>query len=445
MNRKLWFDLAEELGFEGFEITETLASSREMSWFDSKMDAFTTSRMLGVSLRALIDGKIVAISLEKADDEMAKEVLESLKIQASLVSDSEKDILIPVIETSEATAARKWVKPSMAQVRELLASLEEKFRNADPRVSMVNSVEWSDSESRKNLRNTLGVNVSDHSKAQLVFAQITMEQDGELRDGYKGEVVENIADFDQDAFVKSLVDEVAGTLNARSIESRTCPVIFEKDAMTTLFGCFAPAFYGSQIARGISPLTGKLGEKIFSDRITVIDDPRNPDALFLANYDDEGHPTFTKVVVDHGVFETILHNSKSALKMNASSTGNGFKSGGGATDVSSMNLYVVPGKDSLKELEEIMGNGIVITELAGMHAGVEFVSGNFSLQARGYLVENGKKVRPLTLITVAGNFFELMKNVEAVGNDLDWSYKSLVCPSILFKSAAVAGSEETDA
>ncbi len=442
MNRKVWFDRAKELGFEGFEITETAKDSREMSWFDSKMDTFTTSRMLGVSLRGLIDGKIVSVSLEKADDEMADEILSSLRMQADLVSDTEKDALIPVIDTDEQTAAREWVKPSMSQVRELLASLEQKFKDADPRVSMVNAVEWSDSDSRKNLRNTLGVNVSDQSKVQLVFAQITMTENGELRDGYKGVVVENIADFDQDAFVKSLVDEVAGTLNARSIESRTCPVIFEKDAMTTLFSCFEAAFYGSTIAKGTSPLTGKLGEKIFSDKITVIDDPRNQNALFLANYDDEGHPTFTKVVVDHGVFSTILHNSRSAIKMNAESTGNGFKSGGGSTDVSSMNLYIVPGKDSLEQLEEKMGNGVVITELAGMHAGVEFVSGNFSLQARGYLVENGHKVRPLTLITVAGNFFELMKNVEAVGNDLDWSYKTLVCPSILFRSAAISGSAE---
>ncbi len=442
MNRKLWFDQAKELGFEGFEITESVRSSREMAWFESKMDAFTTSRMLGVSMRGLVNGKIVSISLEKADDEKAEEVLSSMKMQADLVSDSEKDELIPVIETSEEASGRQWVKPNMTQVRDLLSSLEKKLANADPRVIQVNAVEWSDTESESSLRNTLGVNVGDRSKSQLVFAQVTMKEGDDLRDGYKGAIVENIETFDQDAYVKDLIEQVAGTLNARSMKSKTCPVIFEKDAMTTLFSCFQGAFYGSSIAKGISPLTGKLGEKIFSDQITVIDDPRNQDALYLSNYDDEGHPTFTKVVVDHGVFEMILHNSRSALKMNSTSTGNGFKSAGGSTDVSAMNLYIVPGEKSLKKLEEEMQDGVVITELAGMHAGVEFVSGNFSLQARGYLVVNGKKVRPLTLITVAGNFFELMNDVVAVGNDLDWSYKMVVCPSILFGSAAIAGSEE---
>lgn len=442
MNKELWFEKAREAGIDGLEITQSINQSRNMEWFDEKQDSFVTSRMVYTSIRALIGDKIVSISLEKVDDDMADDVLKELKEQAQFVSETEKDILMPVIETEEVKSDRKWTRPSMSEVQDFLASVEKKLKEADPRISMVNGVEWSDTISGKSLQNSLGVDVNDDSEAQIFGASITMTENGELRDGYKYEVVENIADFDQDAFVKKLVDEVAGTLNASSMKSRTCPVIFEADAMTTLFGCFVRAFYGSSIAKGISPLTGKLHEKIFSDKITVIDDPRNLSALQIANYDDEGHPTSTKVVVDKGVFETILHNSRSALKMNAESTGNGFKSGGGATDVSHMNMYIVPGKDSLKELEEKMNDGVVITDLAGMHAGVDFVSGNFSLQARGYLVKNGKKERPLTLITVAGNFFDLMSSVEAVGSDLDWSYKGLVCPSILFKSAAIGGNEQ---
>lgn len=128
--------------------------------------------------------------------------------------------------------------------------------------------------------------------------------------------------------------------------------------------------------------------------------------------------------------------------MDAESTGNGFRSGGGATTVSSMNLYIVSGPNSFDSLLEKMDNGVVISELAGMHAGIDFVSTNFSLQAKGYLVENGRKVRPLTLITVAGNFIDLMNHVEAVGDDLKWEMRSTAAPSILFEEAAVGGNEE---
>lgn len=442
MNKNLWFARAKELGIEGLEISQSLNRSRELSWFDQKVDSFVTSKVISTSIRALVNGKIVSISLEKVDDDMIDEVLNNLVVQSENVSDTEKDILIPVMDTDETLSARNWIRPSMDEIRKVLSSLEEKLLKADPRVVQVNAIEWADSESGRDLRNSLGVNVSDSSRAQTLFAQITMKDGDEIRDGYEIEIVENLADFNEDAFVKRLVDKVAGTLHARSLNSRTCPVIFNKDAMTTLFSCFESSFYGSTISKGISMLTGKLGEKIWSDKITVIDDPRNQDSIYLRNYDDEGHPTFTKIVVDHGVFSTILHNSRSAIKMDAESTGNGYRSGGGSTDVSSLNLYIVPGKDSLKELEERMGNGVEITELAGMHAGVDPVSGNFSLQARGWLIEHGEKVRPLTLITVAGNFNDLMNHVEAVGNDLDWTYHSTVCPSILFSECAIAGSED---
>lgn len=441
MNKQKWLERARELGIDGFEITQTMRKSREVSWFEHKMDTFVTSRILSTSMRALINDKVVALSMEKVDDEDMDEILNSLKTTAALVSDSEKDELVPVMETELVQSTKVWVEPSAEEIKELLASLEEKLEKADPRITMVNGLEFSSGRVQSELTNSLGVSVAEQGASQVVVGQITMKEDGDLRDGYLVKAVYDIHDFDQDAFVKELVDDVASQMHARSLSSRTCPVVLKGEAMSTLFSCFAAMFYGDTIAKGISPLTGKLHEKIFSDKITVIDDPRNLDSIYLQNYDDEGHPTYAKTVVDKGVFETILHNTKSALKMGAESTGNGFKSGGGATSVSAMNLYIVPGQDDFDTLLKTMDNGVVITDLAGMHAGVDFVSANFSLQARGYLVENGQKSRPLTLITIAGNFLELMKNVEAVGDDLKWEVRSVTCPSILFTEAAIGGNE----
>ena len=441
MNKQKWIDRALELGLEGFEISQSETASRAVTWFDHSMDSFVTSKVIKTSMRASINGKIVSVSLEKVDDAQMDDILNALIEQASVVAETEKDQFVPVIETELTPSLKTWKKPSMAELKSVMASLEEKILACDERVSAVNEISWEESGMGGSLVNSLGVDVEDASQYQLMVSQATMQENGDLRDGYVIEVVNDLADFDQDAMASKLVSKISATMNAKSLSSRTCPVILEKDAMTTLFSCFASAFYGSLIEKGISPLTGKLGEKIWSDQITVIDDPRNQQALFLKNYDDEGTPTYTKTVVDHGVFEMILHNTKSALKMNAESTGNGFRSGGGATSVSAMNMYIVPGRDSLDELCEKMQNGVMITELEGMHAGVNFVSANFSLQARGFLVENGKKTRPLTLITVAGNFMDLMNRVTAVGNDLEWEHRSIACPSILFESAAIGGKE----
>lgn len=441
MDKQKWIDRALELGIDGFEITQSHQRSREVEWFEGTMDSFSTSKIISTSMRALIDGKIVSTALEKVDDAKMDETLNGLKEAALLISESEKDELVPPMETEMVQSKWKWIEPAVPQILDTLQSLEEKLLAADSRVTMVNSLGFTSGFGQSQMNNSLGVDIHESSGIQALFAQITMQDDGDLRDGYVYEIVENLDDLDQDALVQKLIDKVAFQLHAKSLKSQVCPVIINYEAMSTLLSAFAPMFSGSLIEKGISPLSQSLGKQVFSDKITIIDDPKNTEAISLSNYDDEGYPTRTKVVVDKGVFETILHNTRSAKKMGATSTGNGFKSGGGGTDVSPMNLYIVPGQDSFDTLLKTMDNGVVITELAGMHAGIDFVSTNFSLQAKGYGVENGQKGRPLTLITIAGNFLEMMNNIVAVGDDLKWEMRSIASPSILFASAAIGGTE----
>jgi len=154
----------------------------------------------------------------------------------------------------------------------------------------------------------------------------------------------------------------------------------------------------------------------------------------VTNYDDEGCPTRKKTLVENGVLKQVLHNSKSAARMDTESTGNGF--GGG---IAPMGCCIVPGSKTLDELCADMGEGLVVTELQGLHAGLDHVTADFSLQCQGYLVKDGKRDKSVSLITVAGNFLDLMKHVTAVGSDLDWSYHMIATPSIAFESIAVSG------
>lgn len=441
MNKQKWMQAALDLGMEGLEITTARTVSRELTWFEGKMDTFVNSKILYTSFRALVEGKIVSVSLEKVDDDKMIETLTQLRDTAQYVSDSEKDIFVGVMETTEEHSNKVWIEPEASAIQAFLADLEQRLLAADPRVKMVNQLGFESVRNESELTNSLGVQVQDGYQMQAVVADITMVEGEDLRDGYLVRPVYDLASFDVEGFVQQLIDKVASTLNAKSCTARTCPVIFEKEAMSTLLSCFAGMFSGDLIFKGISPIATRLNEKVFSDKITMIDDPRNLDAIHMQNYDDEGHPTYKKTLIDQGVFKTILHNTRSAIKMNAESTGNGFKSGAGATGVSPMNLYIQPGDASFDDLLKKMDNGVVITDLQGMHAGVDFVSGNFSLQAKGYLVNEGKKVRPLTLITVAGNFLELLNDVQAVGDDLEWQLRSITSPSILFNKAAIGGNE----
>lgn len=136
----------------------------------------------------------------------------------------------------------------------------------------------------------------------------------------------------------------------------------------------------------------------------------------------------------------MLLDTSSATRLHLESTGNGFKSSY-ASDVSvqPMNCCIQPGKKSLETMCQEMGDGLVIDDLQGLHAGLDFVTTNFSLQCNGYLIKNGRKEKAIRLITVADSFLHLMNQVVEVGNDLDWKYHTVASPSIRFKECAISG------
>ncbi|WP_294731199.1 TldD/PmbA family protein [uncultured Faecalibaculum sp.] len=440
MNKQKWLDRALEKGFEAAEIYESSSRSKEITWFEQAMDKMELSQTDSASIRVLDGGSLANTGLEKLDDAIMDEVLDGLRQQAATITSEDRTQFVPPMETELAVKDKQWTVPETAQVKELLADLEARILAYDERIFQVTNLAWSQSEGTRSISNTLGLATGDEDYVQYVMAGAAGRQEDRIQDWYLIKVVPDIAAFDRGAFVKELCDEVLSRLDATSIPGRTCPVILHREAMTSLLGAFAGLFSGDLISKGISPLKDRLGEKIFSDKITIVDDPRNLDALTIANFDDEGYPTGRKLVVDHGVFRTILHNQQSAARMGTESTGNGFKGGyASPVGVSPMNLYIEPGEESLRQLEKRMQDGLVITDLEGLHAGIDFVSTNFSLQARGYLVQGGRRTQSVTLITAAGSFMELMNDVIAVGSDLDWSYRQLAAPSVLFGKLAISG------
>jgi PmbA protein len=440
MNTGKWIARAHEIGLDELEIYEQHETEREVRWFEGNVDSFVTSRILGTSLRATLGGKIAEISLEQTDDGMMDSVLESLKEQAETVTGTETICLRKPQETVPVQNGRTFTRPSMDQIRSAMQETEKKILAADPRIFMVSEIEWQDTKTSVQITNSLGLHVEDAGAAQVFVAGCAARQDDQVKNDYCIRVVEDIGKLDIDDFVKELTDDVLGKLGGSSVPTGSYKVILEKKAMTSLFSAMIPMFSGEDIGKGISPLAGKLGQQIFSDKITVVDDPRCPDALNVRNYDDEGCPTRRKVLVDKGVFSCMLHDTKSSMAAGTESTGNGFKhSYTSPVHITPYNCCILPGERTLDELCAEMGEGIVITSFAGLHAGIDHVTADFSLQCAGYYVKNGVKDHSVTLITAAGNFFDLMKNVTDTASDLEWSYRTITCPSVAFRSLSISG------
>ena len=440
MNKQKWISRALEMGIEELEIYQGQNAERKVVWYEGQMDSFVTSSVLGTSIRGILNGKAANLALESVDDRQMDETLGMLIEQARLVSSQDTEVLREAEKTDEVQSRFVWVRPSMEDIREKLSAIEKAILAADPRVRQVTEIEWVESESSREITNSRGVHVSDTSRSQILYAGVAVEENSEVKDGYRLEVVPDLAGADPEQIARKAVREALDELGGKPIPSGQYPVILERRAMTSLFSALTDMFSGDLIGKGLSPLKDAANTAIFSDKITVVDDPKNLDCLSVANYDDEGCPTRRKILVDQGLFRQALHHTKSAARMGVESTGNGFRPGyDSPVSVRPMNCYILPGEKNLESLMAEMGEGLVITRLAGLHAGLNHVTTDFSLQCFGYWVRNGKRERPVALITVAGNFLDLMKKVVSVGSDLEWEYRTVACPSILFSSCAIAG------
>ncbi|MBQ0064737.1 MAG: TldD/PmbA family protein [Firmicutes bacterium] len=440
MNKEKWIQCALEKGMEGFEIYQSFQTEKEFSWYEGDLDSFVTSKFLGTSIRGLYNGKMANMALESVKDEEMDSIIEQLILQAKIITMKEDDALRFPEPIEYIDRVTNIVYPSIEEIKEFLSVLEKEILAYDQRVSQVSSLSYSYQKDKRSIYNSLGINVEEADQGQFLVAAVVVQEGEEVRDASHVLVIDSLAQIDREEFVKTLCDKALGKLHASSLKTQNCPVIFERGAMTSLFSAFTGLYKGDLIYKELSPIKDKLDQQIYSEKITVIDNPRNKDSLNQLSFDDEGCPTREKKVVENGIFKTPLMDTKSALCLKRESTGNGFKPGyAGKVGVSAMNMYIAPGEASLEDLWKHMNTGLMITSLSGLHAGIDFASTNFSLQAQGYWIENGKKDHYVTLITVAGNFLELMNKVVEIGNDLDWSYRSMACPSIYFEDCSIGG------
>ena len=178
--------------------------------------------------------------------------------------------------------------------------------------------------------------------------------------------------------------------------------------------------------------------------VTLVDDPFHPENPMPMNFDAEGSPTKRKNVIENGVLQTLLYNLKTAAVAGKTTTGNASKAGyDAAVAVRPFTMYLENGTLTEEQLLKQAGEGVYITGLSGLHAGANPISGDFSLQSAGFMIREGEKREYVKSFTVAGNFYDLLKNVTALANNCKlpnaMGSTAFGAPSVLVQGLSVAG------
>ncbi len=435
LDYKKLIEAAKNAGLDEVEIVESTSKELELNFFNGALENNTVSDITKISVKGLLNGKIGAFDIEDLNMPY-EEVIAVVKRNASANNSNEISEIFagseeyPVIEE----VASDFENYSIEEKINLLASMEKEIKAKDPRIAYIPYLQYAETESATRIINSKGLDVSKGNKYCVLVAGVVASENGDTQSGFKVEVKNKYADLDVKSVIEKSVEEALSMLNAKSMDSCVCPVIIENGAMKDLFAAFSGIFSGTAALRKITPLVGKENTQIMSEKITILDSPLKKDAIMKQAFDDEGVACYDKAVVENGVFKGLLHNLKTAKAFGTVSTGNAFGRG-----VSGCNLHITAGSVSKEDLIKSIDKGIIVTGFDGLHAGVNPISGDFSLKSVGYLIENGEIVRPVTLIVVSGNFLSLMNDVEEVASDLKLDYQAIGAPSIKFKSLSVSG------
>jgi PmbA protein len=225
-------------------------------------------------------------------------------------------------------------------------------------------------------------------------------------------------------------------LGARKVKTCECPVVFDPDISGNLLRHLSSALSGYALYKGASFLVGRLGEKIASENVTIVDDGTIPGALGSKPFDGEGLPTAKKTIIDRGVLRSYLLDTYSGKKLKMASTGNASRGIGDSPGVGPLNFYLAAGPLAPEQILASVDDGFYVTELMGF--GVNLVTGDYSRGAAGIWIEKGKLAYPVEEVTIAGNLKEMLANIEMVGSDLEFRGR-IAAPTLKISRMTVAG------
>ena len=436
------FKKASEAGFSEYEVYYVDRESLGISVYKEEVEKYNLNNSAGLSFRGKLGDRIgysyTEILDEDAIDMLVKKAKENVSaienndIQFIYEGDKEYKKISIYYEALENLAPDKLIN--------IAINMEKEAKKYCDKVESFSGCAISYSSGKYGIINSKGLNLKNKSNLLTAYV-VPIVKDGEnMYDGCGYVVAKSLDEIDPAKIAKMGVDEALSKIGATSIPAGNYKVIINNEAMVSLLSTFAGIFSGDAVQKGLSLLKGKEGEIIASDIVNLVDDPHLKDGLASVAFDDEGVATVKTYLIQDGKLNTLLHNLKTANKAGVKSTGNGFKASyASPISVSPTNFYIEPGVNSLEEMTKKIDKGLIITDLAGLHSGANSITGDFSLAAKGFYIENGVKTHPVEQITVAGNFFTLLTDIEEVGNDLKFPMSSVGSPSIMIKELSIAG------
>ena len=433
------FSAASQAGPEAAEAYVIEDESFRATATNGEITQYSSNLTKGLSFRVKTGGKIGYASTEAFDGEAVDWLVRSAKDSAVLCEDASEQFIYDGREKNPELRLEDEVGEPDAKLQFVLDA-EQTAKGYDARVTKVGYDTVVTGKETVRIVNTFGMDKKYTATYGVAYIMPVASEGESTASGLAMQVGRGFAALDAKALGVEAAQDAVSMLHAVPVASGQYRVILHYRAMTDLLEVFSAAFSAENVQKDLSVFKGKLGETVAAPCVTIVDDSLLKDGIASRPFDAEGVPGGTYAVIESGVLKTFLHNLKTAKKDGVQSTGNASKSGYSAPiRVAPTNFFIKAGERNLDQLMQDIGDGLLIKEVDGLHAGADSVSGDFSLSAKGFTVKDGKQDKPVEQITIAGNFYEMLKAVRTVGSDLTFPQGAFGSPSVDVGMLSVAG------
>ena len=396
----------------------------------------------GAGLRILIGRKTGASYTSDLSNEGIEHLVKSAIELADITTEDPHAGLPEPEELGALAGDLQLYSPDVEQLEtalkiETARRAEEAALSADPRISNSEGASFDTHVGRHIFANSRGF-AGDYRATYCSLSAIPVAREGDsMERDYWYTIARGFAQLESPEEVgRTAAQRALRRLHAVKVDTQKVPVVFEPRTARSLLDNIFEAVHGMSIYRHESFLAGKLGEKVASDEVTVIDDGTLPGLFGTSPFDDEGVASRRTVVIERGVLKSYLMNTYAARKLGMKTTGNASRGLTGNAGIGRGNFYMEKGVQTPEQIIAGIPNGFYVTELMGF--GVNIVAGDYSRGAAGLWIRNGELAFAVSEVTIAGNLKDMLLGMEAVGSDLEFR-GSVAAPTLKIGEMTVGG------
>jgi PmbA protein len=420
------------------------SASRRVRVYDGEVESLSDAGGRGIGVRAFAGARAGYAYGTDLSEEGIAEIAAAAREAAQVADEDEHGGLPDEAGTSDVDglASHDFANWSTERVVELALEVDRAARAPEGVTQVENSV-YSDSQGSVALANSRGFAASYGATQAWAYSSAFAGEGADLMTGLGVGMGRDPGALDPEAIGTEAAERALALVGARQPESRRCPVVLDAFVAASFIGFIGSMLSADAVQRGRSLFAGREGEEVADPALRLADDGTDAEGPASAPFDGEGTPTGRTGLLEGGRLLGFLYDCRTARKDGRATTGNASRgSYRTAPSVGTTNLVVDPGSGDLAALIGAAGDGLYVTDVAGLHSGVNPVSGTFSVGASGRLIEGGELGRPVRELTIASDLISMLRAVRAVGADARWIPfgGSVKTPPLLVAEMAVSGS-----